>query len=152
MKTKKIFLLVVFLFIGFQLFAIENHIDIFLTNYFENSNYKLEEFSNKTDLLYFAFYSSDNNNIFQKAIIFKSKGKSIYPLLFFKKNEIYNLEKKLVAPFIKTQEFYGWKVIIGESSILASFYSDGGNSVADSIRFIYNDDKFEIATINKVDY
>ncbi len=152
METKKIFLLVVFVFIEFQIFATENHIDIFLTNYFENSNYKLEEFSNNTDLLYFAFYSSDNNSIFQKAIIFKSKGKSIYPLLFFTKNEIYNLDKKLVAPSIKTQEFYGWKVTIGETSVLASFYSDGGKSVADSIRLTYKDNKFEIATINKVDY
>ncbi|MBQ1197126.1 MAG: hypothetical protein IIX47_00800 [Spirochaetaceae bacterium] len=151
MKTKKTILLFVFIFIGFQLFAIENNIDVFLKNYFVSSNYKLKELPNETGLLYFAFYSKDNNDIFQKAIIFKSKDKSIYPLLFFTENKIFNSEKMLVAPSIKTKMFYGWKAITGQGYVLASFYSDGGNSVADSFRLVYKNEKFEIASIDKTD-
>ena len=153
--NKRIFLLLVLIFFGFQIFAIENHIDIFLTNYFGNLTYKIEEFSNEKDLIYYAFYSQYNNDIFQKAIIFKSKEKSIYPLLYFNNNEIYNSEEKIIGPIVLPREFYGWKTRVkvknNRISVYTSACSDGGTAVGDSIGLIYKLDKFEKVKINKSD-
>lgn len=156
MVTKRIFLLVVLIFIGSQIFAIENHIDIFLTNYFGSSNYKVEEFSNEEDLIYYAFYSQDNNGISQKAIIFKSKEKSICPLLYFNDNKIYNSEEIIIGPLVMPREFYGWKTRVkvknNRISVYTSACSDGGKSVADDIGLIFKGDKFEKRIYNKADY
>lgn len=156
MKTKKIFILVLLFFITFQMFATEEFTEIFLYNYFENSNYKIVEFSSENDLLYFASYSQDNNDIFQKAIIFKAKGNAIYPLLYFNKNEIYNLDEKLIAPVIKTQDFYGWKATMGWNkdsfTVRTAFYTDGGIHVTDGINLILKSDKFENVVHNTTDY
>ena len=135
--------------------TIENPIDIFLTNYFGNSTYKIVEFSNEKDLIYYAFYSQDNNDILQKAVIFKSKEKSIDPLLFFNGNKIYNLEENLIGPIVLPREFYGWKTSVkvknNRISVYTSACSDGGKSVGDSIGLIYKGDKFEKVKINKSD-
>lgn len=147
MKYKKIFILVLLIFTTFQMFATEKHTEIFLYNYFGNLDYEVVEYPNKNDLLYFAFYSKDNNNIFQRAIIFKSKGNAIFPLLYFNRNEIYNLDKKLVAPEIQTQVFYGWKASMGwkndSFSVRTAFYTDDGLHVTDGINLILKNDTFE---------
>ena len=155
MVTKRTFLLVVLIFIGFQIFAVENHIDIFLTNYFGSSNYKVEEILEE-DLIYYAFYSQDNNGISQKAIIFKSKEKSICPLLYFNNNNIYNSEEMIIGPLVLPSEFYGWKTRVkvknNRISVYTSGYSDGGKSIADDIGLIFNGNKFEKRIYNKADY
>lgn len=155
MVTKRTFLLVVLIFIGFQIFAVENHIDIFLTNYFGSSNYKVEEFLEE-DLIYYAFYSQDNNGISQKAIIFKSKEKSICPLLYFNNNKIYNSEEMIIGPLVLPSEFYGWKTRVkvknNRISVYTSGCSDGGKSIADDIGLIFNGNKFVKRIYNKADY
>ena len=140
----------------FCVFSTERFLDSFLTNYFESSNYTLKDFSNINDNLYFSYHSKDNNDIFQKGIIFKLNGKSICPLLYFTQNEIISSEVKLVAPVIQTQKFYGWKATFviqnNTFSVRTDFYTDNGKHVTDGIRLILKGDKFERILPNKSEY
>ena len=61
----------------------EKSVEVFLTNYFETENYKIEKYINAKNTLFFAYYSHDNTDIFQKALFFEVRDNGILPLLFF---------------------------------------------------------------------
>ena len=83
MKTKNLIFFFICIFLGNQLFAREKSVEVFLTNYFETENYKIEKYINAKNTLFFAYYSQDNTDIFQKALFFEVKDNGILPLLFF---------------------------------------------------------------------
>ena len=69
MKTKNLIFFFICIFLGNQLFAREKSVEVFLTNYFETENYKIEKYINAKNTLFFAYYSHDNTDIFQKALL-----------------------------------------------------------------------------------
>lgn len=147
MKTRKFILLILFCFFIFPLFAIEDNVNVFLTNYFSEEKYSFEIFQFQNGTIIFAYFSNDNNGIIQKAILFEIKENCFEPMFYIKNNEIFNNSRKLVSPVIKTQKFYGWKVfpqVINDTFfIYTSFYTDNGVHVTDGVTFILKNNSFE---------
>ena len=141
---------------GTRLFAREKSVEVFLTNYFETENYKIEKYINAKNTLFFAYYSHDNTDIFQKALFFEVKDNGILPLLFFTKNEVFNSTEKIIALEIKTQTFFGWKTIVGVKkdtfNVSTSFYTDEGKHVTEGIILKLENNKFERIIQNTVEF
>lgn len=156
MKTKNLIFFFICIFLGNQLFAREKSVEVFLTNYFETENYKIEKYINEKNTLFFAYYSHDNTDIFQKALFFEVKDNGILPLLFFTKNEVFNSTEKIIALEIKTQTFFGWKAIVGVKkdtfNVSTSFYTDEGKHVTEGIILKLENNKFERIIQNTVEF
>ena len=156
LKTKIFILLAFFSFFSVLTFAKDNRVNIFLTNYFEANDFHVEEYKQKSSLLYFAYKTKDNNEIFQRGILFDYRDGTITPLLFFNGNEIYNSGELLVSPEVKTQQFYGWKIILKEQKgkyiVYTSFYTDNGEHVTDGVVLIKEKKEFVIRKPDASEY
>ncbi len=145
--TKKILFFAGFLLLCIPLFSLENRINVFLTNFFDEKEFSVEEYQYQNDKVCFAYYSKDSNDKIQKAIVFKIKENSIEPLLFINENKVFNSTKLLSAPDVKNHEFYGWTPRITSTKntlkLTVDFYMDGGESVADPLFFELKNGVFE---------
>ena len=133
--SKKILFFAGFLLLCIPLFSLESRINVFLTNFFDEKEFSVEEYQYQNDKVCFAYYSKDNNDKIQKAIVFKIKDNSIEPLAFINNNKIFNSKEQMAAPTVYGKEFYGWKstLKINNNNLYFSsyFYMNNGKNVAD---------------------
>ena len=145
--TKKILFFAGFLLFCIPLFSPESRINVFLTNFFDEKEFSVEEYQYQNDKIYLAYYSKDNNNKSQKIILIKVRESEIEPLIFVNNNKIFNSEKLVFAPVVKGSKFYAWKpeVSIKNDSFrfYATFYTNEGKNVTDPAIFELKNGVFE---------
>lgn len=127
----------------------------FLDNYFCMESYDLE-YHHFSD---FDFYCARNmidvsDTFFTKAILFKIHDGTIEPVAYFSDNKIFNKNKLLFEGSIKTQGFYGWKIIFTDknNSFSTTFYTNGSQNVTEGPIFAWKNNEFDRYIIDKSVY
>ena len=142
MKKKFCFFVAILLIVGY-VYSQDNSRDIFLDNYFDYQEYKIESYHFSNFDFYFAYNVLDNKQgFFTKAILFRKNNKTIEPIGYIQGNKIFNGERLLFSGVIHTQQFAGWKITVVDrnNSIATVFYTNNGENMTEGPLLIWKND------------
>ena len=142
MKKKFCFFVAILLIVGY-VYSQDNSRDIFLDNYFDYQEYKIESHHFSNFDFYFAYNVLDNKQgFFTKAILFRKNNKTIEPIGYIQGNKIFNGERLLFSGVIHTQQFAGWKITVVDrnNSIATVFYTNNGENMTEGPLLIWKND------------
>ena len=142
MKKKFCFFAAILLIVGY-VYSQDNSRDIFLDNYFDYQEYKIESHHFSNFDFYFAYNVLHNKQgFFTKAILFRKNNKTIEPIGYIQGNKIFNGERLLFSGVIHTQKFAGWKITVVDrnNSIATVFYTNNGENMTEGPLLIWKND------------